>query len=59
MFDSGLADLKDNGQETLSRLAGLFELFDNEIIIEGYTDDVPTGGGRFETNWEHHLCTLR
>lgn len=52
MFDPGLADLKDNGQETLSRLAGLFELFDNEIIIEGYTDDVPTGGGRFETNWE-------
>lgn len=52
MFDPGLADLKDNGQETMSRLAGLFELFENEIIIEGYTDDIPTGGGRFETNWE-------
>lgn len=52
MFDPGLAELKDNGQETMSRLAGLFELFDNEIIIEGYTDDIPTGGGRFETNWE-------
>lgn len=52
MFDPGLAELKDNGQETMSRLAGLFELFENEIIIEGYTDDIPTGGGRFETNWE-------
>lgn len=52
MFDPGSATLKENGHETMGQLAGLFELFDNEIIVEGYTDDVPTNRLEFETNWE-------
>lgn len=52
LFDSGRATLKDSGQETIGNLAGMFELFDNEIIIEGYTDNVPSTSARFPTNWE-------
>lgn len=52
MFEPGSATLRDNGLDTMNQLAGLFELLDNEIIIEGYTDDVPTNEIEFETNWE-------
>lgn len=52
LFDSGRATLKSNGRQTISQLAGLFELFDNEIVIEGYTDDVPMNSPEFPSNWE-------
>lgn len=52
LFDSGSATLKAVGSEKLGQLAELFELFDNEIIIEGYTDDVPMNSQQFPSNWE-------
>lgn len=52
LFDSGHATLKAAGSETLGQLAELFTLFDNEIIIEGYTDDVPMYSREFPSNWE-------
>lgn len=57
LFDSGSATLKENGRETLAQLAGLFDLFDNELIIEGYTDNVPMNSRQFPSNWE--LSTAR
>ena len=57
LFDSGSATLKAAGSETLGRLVELFTLFDNEIIIEGYTDDVPIRRREFPSNWE--LSTAR
>lgn len=52
LFDPGSATLKTMGRDTIGSLAGLFNLFDNEIIIEGYTDDVPMSNRRFPSNWE-------
>ena len=52
LFDSGSATLNTHGSETLGQLAELFELFDNEIIIEGYTDNVPMNNRQFPSNWE-------
>ncbi|WP_423189152.1 OmpA family protein [Alkalibacterium sp. f15] len=52
LFDSGSATLKMIGRETIGSLAGLFELFDNEIIVEGYTDNIPMSSRRFPSNWE-------
>ena len=52
LFDSGSATLKPYGRETIGQLAELFELFDNEIIIEGYTDNVPMNTQQFPSNWE-------
>lgn len=57
MFETGSASLRESGFETMGQLAGLFQLFNNEIIIEGYTDNVPTNRLEFETNWE--LSTAR
>ncbi|SFC40537.1 chemotaxis protein MotB [Alkalibacterium subtropicum] len=52
LFDPGSATLKTSGRETIGSLAGLFDLFDNEIIVEGYTDDIPMSNRRFPSNWE-------
>lgn len=52
LFDSGSATLKTSGREAIGSLAGLFDLFENEIIVEGYTDDVPMQSRSFPSNWE-------
>lgn len=52
LFTSGSADITSSGEETLSSLSGLFELFDNEIVVEGYTDNVPMRSSQFPSNWE-------
>lgn len=52
LFSSGSADITRDGQETLGSLAGMFDLFENQIIIEGYTDDVPIHSAQFPSNWE-------
>lgn len=52
LFDPGSATLKTSGREAIGSLAGLFELFENEIIVEGYTDDIPMSNLRFPSNWE-------
>ena len=61
LFDSGSVMIKPKGQEVLLKLADSFR--DNEdqnIAVEGHTDDVKIGSGlldRFPTNWE--LSTAR
>ncbi|MDZ7835775.1 MAG: OmpA family protein [Alkalibacterium sp.] len=52
LFDPGSATLKTSGRDAVGSLAGLFGLFDNEIIVEGYTDDIPMSSRRFPSNWE-------
>lgn len=52
LFSPGSSEITDYGQNTLSSLSGMFELFDNRIIIEGYTDDVPMNTAQFPSNWE-------
>ena len=58
LFDSGSATLKMSGKETVGTLAGLFDLFENEIIVEGYTDDVPMSNRRFPSNWSFQSLEL-
>jgi chemotaxis protein MotB len=52
LFDSGSADIKQEGQDTLARLTGLFAEFTNDIVVEGHTDNVPISNGQYATNWE-------
>ena len=52
LFDSGRAVVKPEGRQTLDKLAKLLDEFDNRVIVEGYTDNVPTGSSGFPTNWE-------
>jgi len=61
LFDSGSVMIKPKGQEVLLTLADSFRNNkDQNIVVEGHTDDVKIGGAlidRFPTNWE--LSTAR
>lgn len=57
LFESGSARLKDSGVELLDKLEGLLNDFDNKIVVEGHTDNVPSNTYLYPTNWE--LSTAR
>lgn len=52
LFDSGEADLKAGSKNILDKITMLMNEFDNEIIVEGHTDNVPMNSYKFPTNWE-------
>lgn len=52
LFDPGKADLKLDSKELLDKLTKLINSFDNNIIVEGHTDNVPIKRSKFPTNWE-------
>ena len=56
-FGSGEADLLEDGQATLTRIAGILGGRGFEIRVEGHTDNVPIHTSRFKSNWE--LSTAR
>lgn len=61
LFDSGSADINRRGKELLMIMAGSLKVNkDQEIVIEGHTDNVPLSVAlrkRFPSNWE--LSTAR
>lgn len=57
LFQSGEADLIADGKETMDSLVSVLELTDNDIVVEGFTDNVPIRSARFPSNWE--LSTSR
>ncbi len=54
LFDSGRATLKEEGEATLSEIAGVLrEIPNRQFQIAGHTDNVPLGRrSRFNSNWE-------
>lgn len=52
LFEPGEAALKDGGKALLDTLEGLFLQFENEIVVEGHTDNVPNRSIFYPTNWE-------
>lgn len=61
LFDSGSAEIKDQGLDVLKRVGDIVKkVADRQIRVEGHTDDVPIGvklREKFPTNWE--LSTAR
>ena len=57
LFDSGSADIKASGHEVLKKTGLLLKEVDNEIFIQGHTDNLPINTQLFPTNWE--LSTKR
>lgn len=57
LFQSGRADLKGESKHILKDIAGVLNEIDNQIIIEGHTDNVPINTYMFASNWE--LSTAR
>lgn len=56
-FNSGRAELLENGHKTLTRIATILGGRGFEIRVEGHTDNVPVHNSRFKSNWE--LSTAR
>ncbi len=53
LFPSGSAKLNKDGQAALDAVAGVFkDMQGKNVIVAGYTDDVPTSGGLYKDNWE-------
>jgi chemotaxis protein MotB len=53
LFDSGSAQLRDEGRPLLTQIARLLKTeVRHPIVVEGYTDKVPIRTGQFPTNWE-------
>ena len=56
LFDSGQAEVKQQGLEILKRVVEILKtVTDKTIRIEGHTDNVPIAGAlakRYPTNWE-------
>lgn len=53
LFDSGVAEIKDNSKLFLQKIASILVKYKNNIIeIEGHTDNVPISNSQFENNRE-------
>ncbi len=52
MFDSGSAEIKPEIRPLLLRLGHLLRGLNNEIVVEGHTDNLPISTARFASNWE-------
>ncbi len=53
LFDSGRAEIKDEGKATLQRVAQVLSQIPNrEFLVAGHTDNVPIHSHRFPSNWE-------
>ncbi len=56
-FASGSADLSAEARELLTDLGGVLAETDNQVRVEGHTDNTPIHNARFASNWE--LSTAR
>lgn len=57
LFETGRSEIKPSGIQVLEKLEGLFKDFENDIVIEGHTDNIPIKNENYESNWE--LSTAR
>lgn len=56
LFTPGSAEVKESNKKLLTALGETFNK-NTSIKIEGHTDNIPTGGSKYESNWE--LSTAR
>ena len=57
LFDVGSAEIKLSGEKVLLNIGKIFNDMDNNIAIEGHTDNSPIRSAFFPSNWE--LSTKR
>lgn len=56
-FESGKADITEQGKSVLAKIAPILEKVPNDVVIEGHTNNIPIHNSQFDTNWE--LSTAR
>lgn len=52
LFESGSAELKTQARPILDLAGTVFRKSSNDVLVAGHTDDRPTGGARYPSNWE-------
>jgi chemotaxis protein MotB len=52
VFDSGEADVKPTAIPAVTKVADAILALDNQIRLEGHTDNVPINNDRYRNNWE-------
>ena len=57
LFDSGRDELKSTSIHALDTITTLVNGMDNDILVEGHTDNVPIHNSKFASNWD--LSTAR
>lgn len=57
LFDSGTAELKEESKKILELLSAVVSKVDNDVLVEGNTDNIPMNTQEFPSNWE--LSTAR
>jgi Flagellar motor protein len=57
LFESEKADLVPGSKDVLDKLSTFLSSINNQIIIEGHTDNVPINNYKFSSNWE--LSSIR
>ncbi|GAA0708998.1 OmpA family protein [Paraclostridium ghonii] len=57
LYDLGKSDLKDTSIKALDTITKLVKDMDNDVLVEGHTDNVPIHNSEYASNWE--LSTAR
>jgi chemotaxis protein MotB len=57
LFESGSAGIREEAIPVLSSIASVMKTIRNEVLIEGYTDNIPISNSKYPSNWE--LSTAR
>lgn len=52
LFGKESVAIAKEGKEALQKLANILNRIDNDIVIEGHTDNIPNAYGIYDTNWE-------
>lgn len=52
LFGKESVAISRDGKDALKKLADILNRIDNDIIIEGHTDNIPNAYGIYDTNWE-------
>jgi len=56
-YESGSANIRPASKEAIDRLAAVLKPHNEQLRIEGHTDNIPIHNARFDSNWE--LSTAR
>lgn len=52
LFESASSDIKEDSKAILNKINELVLTVNNNILIEGHTDNIPINTDRFPSNWE-------
>lgn len=52
LFSSGSADVLQDAQRELLKIAAILEPLENQIRVEGFTDSQPINSPKYPSNWE-------